>query len=122
MSRFAWRLPSQRLRPPRAAREHMAVFMAGLPGSGKTRVIDGHYGLSKAHCCDRTRSTTRSHDPTPTGCIRFCWRVQVGRRAHRGNFKALHQKHRFRRSWAGPAAKVEQRVQRMDDAKRAGWL
>ena len=49
MSRFAWRLPSQRLRPRRApAREHMAVFMAGLPGSGKTRVIDGRYGLSRS--------------------------------------------------------------------------
>ena len=130
MSRFAWRLPSQRLRPRRApAREHMAVFMAGLPGSGKTRVIDGRYGLSRSTTLLLDLDTEIIHhpkyDPDDPPAVyasagAYTW---ADERVEERFQAALHQKHRFRRLvMDGTGAKVERRVQRMDDASRAGWF
>ena len=129
MSRFAWRLPSQRLRPRRApAREHMAGVMAGLPGSGKTRVIDGRYGLSRSTTLLLDLDTEIIHHPKYDPDDPPAVYASAG--AYRWADERVEEKFQAALPEApiSPArdgrhrAKVERRVRRMDDAKRAGWF
>ena len=127
---FAWRLPAQRLRPPRRpVREHMAVFMAGMPGSGKSKVIDGRYGLARASTLLLDLDAEIIHhplyDPDDPKSVYACagayrW---ADERVEEKFQAALQERCLYRRIvMDGTGTKVERSVQRMDDARAAGWF
>jgi len=113
---------------PRIARRREAIFLAGLPGSGKTRIIKNRFGFSRESesvlDLDKEIVSHEAYDPTNRAAVydvpgAYEW---ADERVERAFQRALSHRHISRIVLDGTGTKVQRRQQRMDAARAAGMV